>query len=136
MMYPMLKKADFVVGARWEEVLESGVLTRERIVGELIAEFDRLTLEMRDVPSTMAAVKRLVRLLAEERKRSLDSGWRLAVELLRGHELGRLIRTDPMARRCQWRPAEKDAYALVEPFVWGWDDAVDAVAETEPAGQA
>jgi SAM-dependent methyltransferase len=114
--------------------LESDLLSRERIVGELIGEYDRLTLEMRDVPSTAAAVKRLVRWLGDERKRSLGVGWRLCVELMRGHELGRLLRTDPMVRRCQWRPSEGDAYGLVEPFVWGWDDAMDATVEAEGPG--
>src|SRR4051812_10018045 len=121
MMSSMQKKTGFVVRPRWEEVLESDLLSRERIVGELVAEFDRLIVEMRDVPSTAAAVKRLVRILGDERKRSLNGGWRLVVELLRGHELGRLVRADPMARRCQWRAADKDVYGLVEPFVWGWD---------------
>jgi SAM-dependent methyltransferase len=115
--------------------LESDLLSRERIVGELLGEFDRLTLEMRDLPSTAAAVKRLVRWLNEQRGRALGAGWRVVVELLRGHELGRLLRTDPMVRRCQWRPAGRDAYGLVEPFAWGWDDAGDAVIEADEPGQ-
>jgi SAM-dependent methyltransferase len=115
--------------------LESDLLSRERIVGDLLAEFDRLTLEMRDVPSSAGAVRRLVRWLTDEQARALGIGWRLAVELLRGHELGRLLRTDPMVRRCQWRPADRDPYSLIEPFAWGWDDAGDAVAEAEEPGQ-
>ena len=35
----------------------SDLLSGDRIVGELVGEFDRLTLEMRDVPSVTAAVK-------------------------------------------------------------------------------
>jgi hypothetical protein len=130
-----LKKTEFVVRARSEEGLESDLLSRERIVGELIAELDRLTLEMHDVPSTASAVKRLVGWLGDERGRSLGIGWRVCVELLRGHELGRLLRTDPMVRRCQWRPAERHLYGLVEPFVWGWDDAADAIVEADEPGQ-
>lgn len=112
------------------------LLSRDRIVGGLIAEFDRLTLEMRDVPSAAAAVKRLVHWLKDERSRSLAGGeWRLCAELLRGHELGRLLRSDPMVRRCQWRPAGGNVYNLVEPFVWGWDDAIEAVIEADQPGQ-
>jgi SAM-dependent methyltransferase len=126
---------EFVVRAPWEEVLETDLLSRQRIAVELVAEFDRLTLEMRDVPSTAAALKRLVRWLGEERSRALGSSWRLAVEVLRSHELGRLLRTDPMVRRCQWRPRESDAYSLVEPFVWAWDDARDAIIEADEPGR-
>src|SRR5258708_27366506 len=122
MMSAALNETEFVVKARWEEALESDLLSRQRIVGELVAEFDRLTCEMRDVPSTAAAVRRLVRWLGEERRRSLGADWRLCVELLRGHELGRLLRTDPLVRRCHWRAAHPDPYSPVEPFAWGLGD--------------
>jgi SAM-dependent methyltransferase len=122
-------------GAFGREFLINDLLSREGIAGELIAEFDRLTLEMRDVPSAAAAVKRLVHWLENERRRSFGGGWRLCAELLRGHEIGRLLRTDPMVRRCQWRPAVANVYDLVEPFVWGWDDAIEAVIEADQPGQ-
>src|SRR5581483_2342525 len=121
-------------GAR-EGALVSDLLSGDRIAGELVAELDRLTAEMRDVPSVTAAVKRLVLWLKDERARSFAGGWRLAAELLRGHELGRLLRTDPMVRRCQWRPAVSNPYGLVEPFAWGWDDTVEAVVEADQPGQ-
>src|SRR5579871_3847579 len=125
------KSPKFVVMRVSEEGLESDLLTRETLAGELIAEFDRLILEMRDVPSTALAVKRLVLWLRNESRRSFAGGWRLCGELLRGHELGRLLRTDPMVRRCQWRPAGSGAYALVEPFVQDWDDAREVLVEAE-----
>jgi SAM-dependent methyltransferase len=115
--------------------LVSDLLSGDRIVGELVAEFDRLTLEMRDVPSVTAAVKRLVLWLKDERARTFSGGWRLCAEVLRSHELGRLLRTDPMVRRCQWRPPGSNPYSLAEPFVWGWDDTVEAVIEADQPGQ-
>jgi hypothetical protein len=111
-------------------------LSGDRIAGELVAELDRLTLEMRDVPSVTAAIKRLVLWLKDERARSFGGGWRLCTELVRGHELGRLLRTDPMVRRCQWRAAGSNPYSLVEPFVWGWDDTIAAVIEADQPGQS
>ncbi len=113
----------------------SDVLAHDRIAGELVAEFERVILAMRDVPGTVAAIRHLLGWLRDEQARAVGAGWRRCAELLRGHELGRLLRSDPMVRRCQWRPEGASPYALVEPFAWGWDDAVAAVSEAEEPGQ-
>ena len=97
--------------------METEVLRAEAIVGEAASEFDRLILDMRDIPSTSAAMSRLVELLRCYRAQLSDGGWRFFVELLRRHELGRLLRTDPMVRRCQWHQADADPYDIVEAFV-------------------
>lgn len=114
--------------------METEVLSGQRIRSEVVAEFDRLVLDIRDTPSTCDAVRRLVEWLRGLRQQSLGFGWNLFVDVLRGHEVGRLLRTDPMVRRCQWRPPAADAYDIVEAFAMGWDDAPDTLAEAEPPG--
>jgi hypothetical protein len=133
-MNSLARPKELLAGAR-EGALVGDLLSGDRIAGEFVTELDRLTLDMRDVPSATAAVKRLVLWLRDERARSFGGGWPLCAELLRGHELGRLLRTDPMVRRCQWRQAAANPYRLVEPFIWGWDDTAEAVIEADEPGQ-
>jgi SAM-dependent methyltransferase len=103
------------------------------IVGETIAAVDRLIDDIRDIPSTSTAVRRLVEGIQGSR---LDPGsWPGMVTALRSDEIGRLLRTDPMVRRCQWRQNGADAYDIVEAFVMGWGDAADSLIEAEPPGQ-
>ena len=100
------------------------------------AECERLLLAFRDVPSTYAALRELVAFLTDLRDRSGTEGWRLSVEALRQHELGRLLRNDPMVRRCQWRAADAEPYDIVEAFVREWDDAAESLLEAEEVGQS
>lgn len=100
------------------------------------AECERLLLAFRDVPSTYAAMRDFVSFLTELRARSGADGWRASVEALRQHELGRLLRNDPMVRRCQWRAAGAEPYDIVEAFVREWDDAATSLLEAEEAGQS
>jgi SAM-dependent methyltransferase len=114
--------------------LETNVLSEPGIVGQVVAELDRLVLDMRDTPSTSAAIRRLCEWLGGIRRESMGAGWGFLVDVLRGHDVGRLLRTDPMVRRCQWRPAVGEPYDIVEAFVMGWDDATDSLLEAEPPG--
>ena len=100
------------------------------------AEWERLLLAFRDVPSTHAALRELNSSLIDLHARSGVEGWRAGVEALRQHELGRLLRNDPMVRRCQWRPAGTEPYDIVEAFVREWDDASESLLEAEEVGQA
>jgi SAM-dependent methyltransferase len=102
------------------------------LVGETIATVDRLIDDIRDIPSTATAVRRLVEGIQSSR---LDpAGWPGMVTALRSDELGRLLRTDPMVRRCQWRQNGADAYDIVEAYVMDWGDAADSLIEAEAPG--
>ncbi len=103
---------------------------------EVTAEFDRLVVALHDVPSVPRVVRRLVEILGVIRRQAGSSAWRLVVETLRDHEIGRLLRTDPMIRRCQWRQPGDSPYAIVEAFAMGWDDAGDCLVEAEEPGFA
>ena len=100
------------------------------------AECERLLLAFRDVPSTYAAMRDLISVLTDLRSRSGAEGWRLSVNALRQHELGRLLRNDPMVRRCQWRAVDAEPYDIVEAFVREWDDAATSLLEAEEVGQS
>jgi len=100
------------------------------------AECERLLLAFRDVPSTYAAMRDLVSFLAEARSRAGSEGWRIYVEAMRQHEFGRLLRNDPMVRRCQWRAPGVEPYDIVEAFVREWDDAATSLLEAEEVGQS
>lgn len=102
------------------------------LVGETRLDLDRLFTEIRDIPSACTALRRLVEGI--ETSRNDYSQWPALTAALRSDELGRLLRTDPMVRRCQWRQAGIDPYDIVESFVMGWGDAADSLIEAEPPG--
>lgn len=102
-------------------------------VDEARIDIGRFVEEVTDIPSTCAAVRRLVYSL--EATQRDPGGWSDAVASLRSDEAGRLLRTDPMVRRCQWRQPNAKAYDIVEAFVMGWGDARDALTECEQPGQ-
>lgn len=100
------------------------------------AQCERLLLAFRDVPSTYGAMRDFVAFLADVRARTGTQGWSACVEAIRRHELGRLLRNDPMVRRSQWRAQGTEPYDVVEAFVREWDDAAESLLEADEAGQS
>lgn len=95
-------------------------------------ECERLLLGFRDAPSVYSAMNELIGHLAARRG---TESWRATVEAMREHELGRLLRNDPMVRRCQWRTPAQKPFAITEAFVREWDDAAESLLEAEAPGQ-
>lgn len=100
------------------------------------SEFDSLLADLRDVPSIPPVLRRLADRLRTVRLQTSGLSWRIISQAFRGHELARVLRTDPMVRRCQWRQPDASVYAIVEAFVMGWDDANDCLLEAEEPGHA
>lgn len=96
--------------------------------------FDRLLETFVDPATTPSFVRRLTSLLGEAQRRESRLGWAGIVRALETHEVGRILRTAPMVRRCQWRASGAEPYDIVEAFAHGWDDALDVLVEAEEPG--